>query len=568
VGHKVVLKFDCHDWSRNLYWIFAQHMPRTKNDNLSTKLSEMAKKRHSQKSRGYGKPSPPCEGRGKRSQKKIFDTTPRLTTPDGVKPEVPMTEILLSGYSNIIGARGSQEDICHVSDDKKLHILNDGHGGSDEVARFAAETYSEKLKGVLDLLDKNGQLTMVTASHLFRTVGLEVDELVKDKWSDNWRKPGTTVILAYVAEGGVFVYSLGDCRAAVYNSQGDVVECNTEKCDLAMDEQIAYNLGMRRANTSIHCFNGRINKPGFGRVVVTEESMATCVADKDDEDGTCLKEFMQMNFTALKQKNDSLALLRTKLAELVDSSPVVRTKLRSELNRIEREFGLGPEDIIHGDMMSAVFPTNMTCDPPHVWRLPNGLQPTRALEADPCTGATILGELTYWDLPKSKREDCTIALWCDGVEDLGASNVEQFGRLLTEDGYTNPESWCAGNRIIRNLDISSSATLRPKGAFSIPTDIDLDKRMTWLNSLSKEPLFGNKMERICRLKLPDNTWKDAVTLSTNTVGEFCKTEERKRMAFHDRTDEGLKDLAEMIGHYCVSRGSSDNCSIILVSFST
>ena len=543
------------------------------NTTLSTKLAEMVKKRNSRKSSRYGAPRPPCEGRGKRLLGK------RVVTPDTFKLEDPSKETLLSGsketllsgYSNIQGARESQEDVCYESDDKKLQILNDGHGGSIDVARFAADMYSDKVKDVLDLLDENGQLNMVTASQLFRTVGLEVDGAVKAVWSDKQGKPGSTILMTYIAESGIYVYSLGDCRAAVYNSQGDIVECNTEKCDLAMDEQLAYNLGMRCANTTIHCFNGRINKPGFGRVVVTEESMSTCFSDNDDKDGSCLKEFMQMNYTALKNKNDYLALLREKLTTKPSLPALAIMDAITELDGIEREFGLGPKDIIRGDMMTAKFPINMTGDPKRVWRMPSGIQPTRSLESDPSTGVTILGELTYWDIPKSKREDCTIAMWCDGIEDCGTSNVERFGKLLTADGYMNSDMWCRDNILLKNLDLSNnSATLRPKGdIYRFPADGILETHINWLNSMSKEVLFDNKKARVCRLKLPDNIWKDAVTLSTSAIAEIHKElgglcRGGIRPIFRDRTDEGLRDIAEMIGHYCVSRGSSDNCSIILV----
>ena len=87
----------------------------------------------------------------------------------------------------------------------------------------------------------------------------------------------------------------------------------------------------------------------------------------------------------------------------------------------------------------------------------------------------------------------------------------------------------------------------------------LDK-ITWVKELSKQPLKQGYSQRVCRITIPDKEWKDAVTKSSSVLEDFYKS---GRIS-DEVTKENMTELATMIAHYCILRGSSDNCSINMI----
>ena len=104
--------------------------------------------------------------------------------------------------------------------------------------------------------------------------------------------------------------------------------------------------------------------------------MAQCIALNDDEVGSSLKEFMQMNYTELKNVNKRLCALRDIVKNSVSPSPSNINAVKD----IETTYGIGPDDAIPGDKFMAYLPRPRFGEAAHIVRTKNGLQPTRSLE--------------------------------------------------------------------------------------------------------------------------------------------------------------------------------------------
>ena len=153
-----------------------------------------------------------------------------------------------------IGAKDdvTQEDVFVEFGNGRGKILNDGHGGSNQISKLIAQRLVEKLEQPLTEAEQQG-----TIDNSFVTLIDNAMDEIHSEVSAMTGHAGSTAHLMWIGNNAIYNYHLGDCRSLAARN-GSIITAKQTVIDLFDGDKKEF---CDRCVTNIHAFSGRKDSP-------------------------------------------------------------------------------------------------------------------------------------------------------------------------------------------------------------------------------------------------------------------------------------------------------------------